>query len=306
MVEDGSRCTPDINTFNIILCGISRSSQVQDPEHLSHLILELMYYYNVMPNEQSYQHQFQTYVKTNNMLSISKLLLVHRETKFNGLDISVFNRILAESPVISEFLDYPMIKHPSALIRFMLLQSMPKHQMVLTMDSYQILKRLTASYPAWELDDLFKRMPVQGCSPKKKFVRTRCPGNIVISPTLEIGTVYRLIKRLSQQDIPIKWAVGYANYIRVTPAELIGIGGRPVTPDVTLDLAKRDWDIIMSCWRKQLHQYDNVTTDPFLDPHQAAIVTDLAKDRDSRLVSKAHQRGEGIIQSIPFGSESYF
>ena len=285
MIDNGSRCVPDINTFNIVLSGISSSTQIQDSEHLSHLILELMDYYKILPSAQSHQHRFKIFVKTNNMLSISKLLLLHPQINFNAADINVFNRILAESPVISQFLDYPMSKYPSALIRFMLMQSMPKHQALLDIDSYQILKRLVASYPEWKLEDLLKSVPVRGRTIKRGIPR-RHKNNVIRTQPIIIGDVYRVIQRLKQQDIARKWTIGYHNYLKVTPPELIGVGGRPITPDATHDLTKRDWEILMSCWRKQLHQYDNVTTDPFLHTESIQKMRAILDERNERLCSR--------------------
>eukprot|EP01084_Bolivina_argentea_P307549 531605_1 len=78
MKVDGSKTEPNLETFNVILTGISTNKGINNPELMANIIInKIMKSHEIEPNESTYKSLLLIFAKTHNYKAATVLLLDH-------------------------------------------------------------------------------------------------------------------------------------------------------------------------------------------------------------------------------------
>lgn len=111
---------------------------------------------------------------------------------------------------------------------------------------------------------------------------------------------HRLSQRQKQVDFG-KNTLGYDAYIRAVPKDQRG-PEHPRTPDITLKIAKRGFDGLLSQWRQALHDWDNVAKAEALSRASGAAASAPAPNTQTPPLS--HQEPSSAANAIAEAPEN--
>lgn len=100
MTTTGSEVTPKLETFKIILEGITSRGKfggMEDVCSVTDSVIEhMMSAAGIRPDEEIYRLQFQIHLRFGNGEGVARLLVEHREIHFEGVDIGIFHEIIGD------------------------------------------------------------------------------------------------------------------------------------------------------------------------------------------------------------------